>query len=65
MARITTSLGDIDESRLTKVEQRIDTATERTTVVEYHLEGVPVHRSVHVTLKQASATAALLVNSFK
>ena len=65
MARITTSLGDIDERRLKRVEQLIETDNERTTVVEYHLEGVPVHRSVHVVLKQASATATLLVNSLQ
>jgi hypothetical protein len=53
--KIHTTKGDLDESLLEKKEGLIDNENERTTWVEYWLEGELVHRSVHVTLKKAVA----------
>ena len=58
MALITTTKGDMDESLLEKKEGFVDNENEYTTWVEYWHEGELVHRSVHVTLKQALSLAA-------
>ena len=62
---IETSLGKMDARKLKKVVHQVDNANERTTVTEYYLEGVSVHRSVDVVLKQASVTAAMLCAALK
>lgn len=63
--QVTTTLGDMDDSLLEKVEGSVDNDNEFTQWVEYWHEGALVHRSVHVTLKKApvftSAVAATLV----
>ena len=53
---ITTTKGDMDESLLVKTEGIIDNDNERTTWVEYRLNGELVHRSAHVTLKKNVST---------
>lgn len=50
---VTTTKGEMDESLLEKKEGFVDNDVEYTTWVEYWHEGELVHRSVHVTLKQA------------
>lgn len=47
MALIPTRLGDMDETALVKLEDRIDNAHECTTIVEYCLKGCegPAHRT--------------------
>jgi hypothetical protein len=60
---ITTIYGDMDEGLLVKSEGVLDNAYEHTTWTEYRMtDGVLVHRSAHVSLKQwpvfASGTAA-------
>ena len=42
----------MDDSLLIKKEGFVDNENERTTWVEYWLDGVKVHRSVHVGLKK-------------
>jgi len=49
--KIMTSYGEMEESQLRKVEQQTDNEIERTTVIEYYLGPVLVHRSAHVRLK--------------
>lgn len=56
MALITTTKGEMDESLLEKKEGVVDNDNEYTTWVEYWHEGELVHRSAHVTLKQAIVT---------
>jgi hypothetical protein len=51
---INTTKGEMDESLLEKREGVVDNEHEYTTWVEYWHEGELVHRSVHVTLKQAA-----------
>ena len=46
-------MGEMDESLLEKREGGIDNDHERTTWVEYWLNGELVHRSAHVTLKES------------
>lgn len=63
MALITTTKGDMDESLLEKKEGLLDNDNERTSWVEYWLEGELVHRSVHVHLKKnvlADGVAAMI-----
>ncbi len=48
---ITTTKGPMDDSFLIKKEGLVDNEDERTTSVEYWLDGELVHRSAHVTLK--------------
>ena len=50
---VTTTKGDMDDSLLQKREGEIDNDNERTTWIEYWLDGELVHRSVHVRLKKA------------
>ena len=51
---INTTKGEMDESLLEKREGVVDNEHEYTTWVEYWHEGELVHRSAHVTLKQAA-----------
>jgi hypothetical protein len=56
---ISTIYGDMDEGLLIKSEGVLDNAYEHTEWVEYRLtDGVLVHRSAHVTLKQWPAFAS-------
>ena len=48
---ISTTKGMISTTLLEKKEGVVDNETERTTWIEYYLEGELVHRSVHITLK--------------
>jgi hypothetical protein len=48
----------MDESLLEKREGSLDNDNETATWVEYWLDGELVHRSAHVTLKQAPPIAA-------
>ena len=52
---ITTTLGDMDETTLVKSEGIIDNDNEITSWVEYrqHNSNEIIHRSVHVSLKEA------------
>jgi len=54
---VTTTKGDMDDSLLVKQEGSLDNDVETTTWTEYWLDGELVHRSVHVTLKQAPTFA--------
>ena len=54
---VTTTKGDMDDSLLVKQEGSLDNDIETTTWTEYYLDGELVHRSVHVTLKQAPTFA--------
>jgi hypothetical protein len=58
MALVTTTKGEMDDSLLEKKEGFVDNDNEYTTWVEYWLDGELVHRSVHVTLKQAVTLSA-------
>ena len=58
MAQITTTKGLMDEELLEKREGLIDDENERTSWVEYWLDGELVHRSVHVHLKKALVMGA-------
>ena len=58
MAEVTTTKGMMDESLLEKKEGFVDNENEYTTWVEYGHESELVHRSVHVTLKQALSLSA-------
>lgn len=51
---ITSTRGDVDETTLIKTEGVIDNDNEYTTWVEYRdtPDGEPIHRSVHIALKQ-------------
>ena len=63
MAQVTTTKGLMDEALLEKREGVFENDDERTTWVEYWLDGELVHRSVHVSLKQniaADGVAAML-----
>ena len=63
MALVTTTKGEMDESLLEKKEGLVDNDNERTSWVEYWLEGELVHRSVHVHLKKnvlADGVAAMI-----
>jgi hypothetical protein len=55
---VTTTLGDMDDSLLEKVEGSVENDNELTTWVEYWSSGELVHRSVHVTLKKSLTFAA-------
>lgn len=48
---VNTIHGEMDDSLLVKKEGSLDNDIESTTWVEYWLDDVLVHRSVHVTLK--------------
>lgn len=48
---ITTTKGEMDECLLEKREGVVDNDNERTTWVEYWLDGELVHRSAHIQLK--------------
>jgi len=61
---ITTTKGDMDESLLDKREGVVDNDHERTTWVEYWLDGELVHRSAHVTFKRAAVSADTRVGGF-
>jgi len=61
---VTTTKGDMDDSLLVKQEGVVDNDNERTTWVEYWLEGELVHRSAHVTLKKALTFAGAETASF-
>lgn len=54
---ITTTHGEMDDSLLERRTGEVDNDNEFTTWVEYWLNGELVHRSAHVTLKQAAAFA--------
>jgi hypothetical protein len=56
---ISTTHGDMDESRLTKKEGEIDDENEHTSWVEYYLGDELVHRSAHVRLKRNVVAEAL------
>ena len=60
---ITTIYGDMDETLLEKKEGTIDTNTETTYWVEYRIPGNDeiIHRSVHMTLKEAALSAGAAV----
>ena len=64
MATVFTTKGDMDESLLEKREGSLDNDNEYTTWVEYWHEGELVHRSVHVTLKQAPSFIGAEAASF-
>ncbi len=64
MATIFTTKGEMDESLLEKKEGVLDNDNEYTTWVEYWHESELVHRSVHVTLKQAPVFAGAEAASF-
>jgi hypothetical protein len=64
MALVTTTKGEMDDSLLEKKEGFVDNDAEYTTWVEYWHEGELVHRSVHVTLKQAPVFAGAEAASF-
>lgn len=51
-----TEVTQMDDSELLKLEGGFENDNERTTWVQYHLKatGELVHRSAHVTLKQAA-----------
>jgi hypothetical protein len=53
MTIITTTLGDMDDSLMDRVDGSQDTPTELVTWVEYRLKGQEeiIHRSVAVTVK--------------
>jgi hypothetical protein len=54
----------MDDSLLVKQEGSLDNDIETTTWTEYWLEGELVHRSVHVTLKQAPTFAGAEIATF-
>jgi len=53
MALVTTTHGEMDTSLLEKREGTLDNDVETTHWTEYWLNNELVHRSVHMTLKQA------------
>lgn len=61
---VTTTKGDMDDSLLVKQEGSLDNDIETTTWTEYWLDGELVHRSVHVTLKQAPTFVGAEAASF-
>lgn len=63
MTMITTTKGPMDEASLRRVDGVLDNENETTTWVEYYDGDELVHRSVHVTLKQAGVIAAALAAS--
>jgi hypothetical protein len=52
---VNTTYGEMDENLLEKKEGGFEDDNEKTTWVEYWLDGSLVHRSAHVTLKEPSA----------
>jgi hypothetical protein len=54
----------MDDSLLVKQEGSLDNDIETTTWTEYWLDGELVHRSVHVTLKQAPTFVGAEAASF-
>jgi hypothetical protein len=64
MALITTTKGDMDETLLEKKEGVVDNETERTTWVEYWLNGELVHRSVNMALKKMPVFAVPSIADF-
>jgi hypothetical protein len=54
---VTTTHGEMDDSLLDKKEGVFEDDNEKTTWVEYWLDGSLVHRSVHVTLKETAKVA--------
>jgi hypothetical protein len=54
---VNTIHGEMDDSLLVKKEGSLDNDIESTTWVEYWLDDVLVHRSVHVTLKTSPLSA--------
>jgi len=59
MTQITTTKGDMDEALLEKREGSMEDDNERTSWIEYWLDGELVHRSVHVHLKKALVMGAV------
>lgn len=53
---------EVDEDLLTPNHSIVDNDNERTEVTEYLLNGVSVHRSVHVHLKQGLNSEAIAAN---
>lgn len=53
-------LGETDESLLEKRTGALENDNERTTWIEYWLDGVLVHRSAHVTLKRPVETQSVV-----
>lgn len=52
----------VDEATLTPNHSEVDNDNELTKVTEYLLDGVVVHRSVHVHLKQGLNVQAIAAN---
>lgn len=61
---IETTKGLMDESVLQRFDGIVDNANEYTTWVEYYHEGELVHRSAHVTLKDAGVIGTVLAGAF-
>lgn len=61
---VLTTKGQLDETLLVKKEGQLDNDNEFTTWVEYYLEDELVHRSVHVTLKNAASFVSAEPNTF-
>lgn len=61
---ITTINGPMDESLLERKDHFVDNDNEHTEATEYWHKGELVHRSVHVTLKQAGVIANILSGAF-
>jgi len=57
---ISTTKGEMDEGLLKRVDGTVDNENELTTWVEYWDGEELVHRSVHITLKQAGVIADAL-----
>lgn len=57
---VNTTKGEMDDSLLEKREGLVDDDNERTSWVEYWLDGELVHRSVHVHLKKMPSMGAEL-----
>jgi hypothetical protein len=60
---IDTTKGPMDESTLRHVETILDNENEHTVATEYYDGDELVHRSVHVTLKQAGVIGEALAAS--
>ena len=61
-ALINGEIVEIDEELLTPNHSVVDNDNERTEVTEYLLNGVSVHRSVHVHLKKGLNLEAIAAN---
>ena len=60
---VPTTLGEMDDSLLRRVDGWLDNENETTEWVEFYLGDELVHRSAHVTLKQAGVIAEALAAS--